>query len=68
MLHRKCPLQPPQITVDGDTSTNDCVIGLASGVAGNALIDDAASADGKALESALTALLQARCSSQRLLR
>lgn len=23
-----------QITVDGDTSTNDCVIGLASGLAG----------------------------------
>mmetsp|Transcript_14166 Transcript_14166/g.41149 ORF Transcript_14166/g.41149 Transcript_14166/m.41149 type:complete len:101 (-) Transcript_14166:66-368(-) len=27
-----------QITVDGDTSTNDCVIGLASGLAGNATV------------------------------
>jgi len=47
-----------QITVDGDTSTNDCVIGLASGAAGNAVITDAGTADGKKLEAALTALLQ----------
>jgi hypothetical protein len=47
-----------QITVDGDTSTNDTVIGLASGKAGSAPITDASSADGKVLESALTALLQ----------
>mmetsp|Transcript_14167 Transcript_14167/g.41152 ORF Transcript_14167/g.41152 Transcript_14167/m.41152 type:complete len:277 (-) Transcript_14167:947-1777(-) len=47
-----------QITVDGDTSTNDCVIGLASGLAGNATVTDAGSADGKKLEGALTALLQ----------
>ncbi|GAX85732.1 hypothetical protein CEUSTIGMA_g13147.t1, partial [Chlamydomonas eustigma] len=47
-----------QITVDGDTSTNDCVIGMASGVAGNAIITDAGSAEGKKLEAALTALLQ----------
>ncbi|KAF5840425.1 ArgJ-like domain-containing protein [Dunaliella salina] len=47
-----------QITVDGDTSTNDCVIGLASGAAGTPLISDANSADGKQLEAALTALLQ----------
>lgn len=58
------PLDPPsrpwfQITVDGDTSTNDCVIGLASGVAGNATITDAASPEGKALEAAVTALMQA---------
>ena len=48
------------ITVDGDTSTNDCVIGLASGKASDSLteITDAASPDGKALEAALTALLQ----------
>lgn len=50
------------ITVDGDTSTNDCVVGLASGKAmddGSAgEIADASSADGKALEAALTALLQ----------
>jgi N-acetylglutamate synthase/N-acetylornithine aminotransferase len=52
-----------QITVDGDTSTNDTVIGLASGKSGAPLITDAASADGKTLEAALTALLQglAKC-------
>eukprot|EP00967_Tisochrysis_lutea_P055830 scaffold70360_cov24-Tisochrysis_lutea.AAC.1 len=44
--------------VDGDTSTNDCVIGLASGAAGTPLISDANSAEGKQLEAALTALLQ----------
>lgn len=47
-----------QITVDGDTSTNDTVIGLASGKSGSAPITDAGSADGKVLEAALTALLQ----------
>lgn len=66
--HPPCPLlsqhgltpslPPPQITVDGDTSTNDTVIGLASGAAGAAPITDAASTEGKALEAALTALLQ----------
>ena len=47
-----------QITVDGDTSTNDTVIGLASGKSGAPAITDAASTDGKALEAAVTALLQ----------
>lgn len=47
-----------QITVDGDTSTNDTVIGLASGKSGAPMISDASSAEGKALEAALTALLQ----------
>jgi glutamate N-acetyltransferase/amino-acid N-acetyltransferase len=47
-----------QITVDGDTSTNDTVIGLASGAAGAPKITDAGSADGRALEAAVTALLQ----------
>lgn len=49
---------PLQITVDGDTSTNDCVIGMTSGSAGNAMITDANSTEGKALEAAVTALLQ----------
>ncbi len=48
-----------QISVDGDTSTNDTVIGLASGAAGNALISDPASPEAKQLEDAVTALLQA---------
>jgi glutamate N-acetyltransferase/amino-acid N-acetyltransferase len=47
-----------QITVDGDTSTNDTVIGLASGKSGAAEITDASSQDGTVLEAALTALLQ----------
>lgn len=46
------------ITVDGDTSTNDCVIGLASGAAGNAPIASLSSEDAKTLEAAVTALLQ----------
>eukprot|EP00798_Chlamydomonas_sp_ICE-L_P021157 gene21157-28046_t len=46
------------ITVDGDTSTNDCVIGLASGKSGAPMITDASSEDGKKLDAALTALMQ----------
>ena len=48
-----------QISVDGDTSTNDTVIGLASGAAGNAKIADLESPEAKQLEDAVTALLQA---------
>jgi glutamate N-acetyltransferase/amino-acid N-acetyltransferase len=47
-----------QISVDGDTSTNDTVIGLASGAGGNPLISDHNSAEAKQLEEAVTALLQ----------
>ncbi|CAG9460353.1 unnamed protein product [Pedinophyceae sp. YPF-701] len=50
-----------QISVDGDTSTNDCVFALASGAAGNAPITDAESEDGKLLESALKATLAGMC-------
>ena len=48
-----------QITVDGDTSTNDTVLALTSGAAGNALITDANSPAAIKLEAALTATLQA---------
>ena len=51
-----------QITVDGDTSTNDTVIGLANGAAaegGVQPISDADSADGAALTAALTAVCEA---------
>ena len=48
-----------QISVDGDTSTNDTVIGLASGAAGNPKITDLGSPEAKQLENAVTALLQA---------
>ena len=52
-----------QITVDGDTSTNDCVFGLASGAAGNPVISDPLSPEAKLLGDALIALLQglAKC-------
>ncbi len=42
------------VTVDGDTSTNDSFILIATGQAGHAEIDDAASADGAALKAALS--------------
>lgn len=41
------------ITVDGDTSTNDSVIVLANGAAGNRPISSPESADGSAFETAL---------------
>jgi hypothetical protein len=47
-----------QITVDGDTSTNDTVIGLCSGAAGLPTITSASSPEAALLQSALTALLQ----------
>lgn len=46
------------ITVDGDTSTNDSFILIATGQAGNPEIIDAASADFIALRDAVTALSQ----------
>lgn len=47
-----------QITVDGDTSTNDTVLALASGAAGNEAISDGGSAAAQRLEAAMTAVLQ----------
>lgn len=47
-----------QITVDGDTSTNDTCIGLASGAAANDLIKHSTSEAAQKLEAAVTALLQ----------
>ncbi len=47
-----------QITVDGDTSTNDTVLGLASGKAGGEVISDPKSPEAKELDAAVTALLQ----------
>ena len=44
------------VTVDGDTSTNDSFVLIASGKAGNASIDDAASADYATLREAVTAV------------
>ena len=47
-----------QITVDGDTSTNDCVIGMASGASGIPTVKDPSSKEAVLLEAALTALMQ----------
>ncbi|MDO9220023.1 MAG: bifunctional glutamate N-acetyltransferase/amino-acid acetyltransferase ArgJ [Thiobacillus sp.] len=44
------------VTVDGDTSTNDSFILIATGQAGNADLNDAASADYAALKAALCAV------------
>ena len=52
------PLCLLQITVDGDTSTNDAVLGLASGAAGGKSIKHANSEEAQQLEAAVTALLQ----------
>ena len=52
------PKSLPQITVDGDTSTNDAVLGLASGAAGGKTIKHANSEEAQQLEAAVTALLQ----------
>ncbi len=46
-----------RITVDGDTSTNDCALVLASGAAGNQTINDVSSSAGKALASQLQAVM-----------
>jgi glutamate N-acetyltransferase / amino-acid N-acetyltransferase len=48
-----------QITVDGDTSTNDTVLALASGAAeATPLVNVADSDDARKLEAAVTAVLQ----------
>jgi len=43
-----------RVTVDGDTSTNDSFIVIATGQASNAPVTDLASADGQALVAAMT--------------
>lgn len=47
-----------QITVDGDTSTNDTCLGFASGAAGTEQIKHSSSEAAQKLEAAVTALLQ----------
>jgi len=47
-----------RITIDGDTSTNDSFVLIATGQAGHAPITDLASPDGVALQAALTELAQ----------
>ncbi|KAL8140046.1 hypothetical protein V2J09_006067 [Rumex salicifolius] len=47
-----------QITVDGDTSTNDTVIALASGLSGSSLISSLDSSEAKQLQACLDAVMQ----------
>jgi len=47
-----------RITVDGDTSTNDTVLALASGMSGNAIIDAADTGAAEVFGAALTDLLR----------
>ena len=54
LLHDAADLSFNRITVDGDTSTNDSFILIATGRAGNAPIRDLESADGRALARAVT--------------
>jgi len=53
MLRRVCWYTFNSVTVDGDTSTNDMVLCLANGLAGNPLIDSLESADARTFEKAL---------------
>lgn len=55
LLKMLCELQ---ITVDGDTSTNDTVLALASGASGAPTVNAADTPDGHKLEAAMTAVLQ----------
>jgi glutamate N-acetyltransferase/amino-acid N-acetyltransferase len=47
-----------QITVDGDTSTNDTLLGLANGAAGVSIPDDERSIEYRVIRDLLTAVLQ----------
>ncbi len=49
------------ISIDGDTSTNDMVSVLANGMAGNAMLSDAASEDFTAFRAALNAVTKHLC-------
>ena len=53
MLRRVCWYTFNSITVDGDTSTNDMVLVLANGLAGNTPIDSLESEDARTFEKAL---------------
>jgi glutamate N-acetyltransferase / amino-acid N-acetyltransferase len=54
LLSRAVEISFNQITVDGDTSTNDMILALANGAAGNPLISDAQSPEARTLEQMLT--------------
>jgi glutamate N-acetyltransferase / amino-acid N-acetyltransferase len=54
LLSRAVEISFNQITVDGDTSTNDMILALANGAAGNPLISDAQSPEASTLEQMLS--------------
>jgi glutamate N-acetyltransferase / amino-acid N-acetyltransferase len=54
LLSRAVEISFNQITVDGDTSTNDMILALANGAADNPLITDAQSPEANILEQMLT--------------
>jgi glutamate N-acetyltransferase / amino-acid N-acetyltransferase len=56
LLKRVADASFNRITIDGDTSTNDSFVLAATGAAGHEPILDLASADGTALEAAITSL------------
>jgi glutamate N-acetyltransferase/amino-acid N-acetyltransferase len=58
LAHRLAESSFNRVTVDGDTSTNDSFVVMATGRAGNPLVQDLESADGQALIAALTPLAQ----------
>jgi len=47
-----------RITIDGDMSTNDTVLALANGTAGNAMVRNLASRDGRVFQAALKLVCQ----------
>ena len=58
LAHRLAEVSFNRVTVDGDTSTNDSFVVVATGRANNPLISDLESDDGQALIAALTPLAQ----------
>ncbi|KAJ6820080.1 arginine biosynthesis bifunctional protein ArgJ, chloroplastic [Iris pallida] len=58
MVHTSVCRSFNQITVDGDTSTNDCVIALASGVSGSTKISSLDSSEAHQLQACLDAVMQ----------
>ena len=57
-LHMRLTLCPVQISVDGDTSTNDTCLGFANGAAGGDVIGHVTEDAAQQLQAAVTALLQ----------
>jgi glutamate N-acetyltransferase/amino-acid N-acetyltransferase len=58
LAHRLAEVSFNRVTVDGDTSTNDSFVVVATGRANNPQVRDLDSADGQALIAALTPLAQ----------